>query len=130
MPEEKEFGETMEFISAELTKFVGNPEKYTTVLFGGSGTAAVESILSSVIDNGTVVIINNGPYGERMCKIAEIYGLNYLEYKSSAEQAIDMNDLEIFIKRFQRTFLIWRLFTVKLPRGFLMILNKLGNFVQ
>ncbi len=46
----------MEFIPAELTKFVGNPEKYTTVLFGGSGTAAVESILSSVIDNGTVVI--------------------------------------------------------------------------
>ena len=89
----------MEFISAELTKFVGNPREVYYGIIRRIWNGSSESILSSVIDNGTVVIINNGPYGERMCKIAEIYGLNYLEYKSSTEQAIDMNDLEIFIKK-------------------------------
>ncbi|WP_230931809.1 2-aminoethylphosphonate aminotransferase [Priestia sp. TSO9] len=127
-PREKEFGETMEFISAELTKFVGNPEKYTTVLFGGSGTAAVESILSSVIDNGTVVIINNGPYGERMCKIAEIYGLNYLEYKSSAEQAIDMNDLEIFIKKISTNVSYLALVHCETSTGLLNDIEQIGKF--
>ncbi|MES9765426.1 2-aminoethylphosphonate aminotransferase, partial [Priestia megaterium] len=126
-PREKEFGETMEFISAELTKFVGNPEKYTTVLFGGSGTAAVESILSSVIDNGTVVIINNGPYGERMCKIAEIYGLNYLEYKSSAEQAIDMNDLEIFIKKISTNVSYLALVHCETSTGLLNDIEQIGK---
>lgn len=82
---EKEFGEMMEFIFVELIKFVGNSEKYIMVLFGGSGMVVVELILSLVIDNGMVVIINNGLYGERMCKIVEIYGLNYLEYKSFVE---------------------------------------------
>lgn len=127
-PREKEFGETMEFISAELTKFVGNPEKYTTVLFGGSGTAAVESILSSVIDNGTVVIINNGPYGERMCKIAAVYGLNYAEYKSSAEQAIDMNDLEAFIKKVSTNVSYLALVHCETSTGLLNDIEQIGEF--
>ncbi|GAB1766048.1 2-aminoethylphosphonate aminotransferase [Priestia megaterium] len=127
-PREKEFGETMEFISAELTKFVGNPEKYTTVLFGGSGTAAVESILSSVIDNGTVVIINNGPYGERMCKIAAVYGLNYAEYKSSAEQAIDMNDLEAFIKKISTNVSYLALVHCETSTGLLNDIEQIGEF--
>ncbi|WP_343032844.1 NTP transferase domain-containing protein [Cytobacillus depressus] len=71
-PREKVFGEVMEFISTELTKFAGSSEEYTTVLFGGSGTAAVESILSSCIDEEPVVIINNGSYGKRMCQIAGV----------------------------------------------------------
>lgn len=127
-PREKEFGETMEFISAELTKFVGNPEKYTTVLFGGSGTAAVESILSSVIDNGTVVIINNGPYGERMCKIAAVYGLNYAEYKSSAEQAIDMNDLEAFIQKISTNVSYLALVHCETSTGLLNDIEQIGEF--
>jgi 2-aminoethylphosphonate-pyruvate transaminase len=127
-PREKEFGETMEFISTELTKFVGNPEKYTTVLFGGSGTAAVESVLSSVINNGTAVIINNGPYGERMCKIAEVYGLNYVEYKSSAEQAIDINDLEIFIKKLSTNVSYLALVHCETSTGLLNDIEQIGEF--
>lgn len=95
-PREKEFGEVMRFISSELTNFVANQEEYTTILFGGSGTAAVEAILSSVIDQNAV-IINNGAYGSRMCQIAEAYQLNYLEFESSLEDALDINQLEEFI---------------------------------
>jgi 2-aminoethylphosphonate-pyruvate transaminase len=93
-PREKEFGEVMEFISEELTMLVADPDDYTTVLFGGSGTAAVESILSSAMDQGTVVIINNGAYGKRMCQIASAYRLGYLEFNSPADEAVDLGFLE------------------------------------
>ena len=37
-PREKEFSELIENVREQLTRFVGNPDKYTTVLLGGSGT--------------------------------------------------------------------------------------------
>jgi 2-aminoethylphosphonate-pyruvate transaminase len=98
-PREKEFGAVMEFISVELTKMVANPESYTTVLFGGSGTAAVEAILSSVVGKDPVLIVQNGAYGKRVCKIAEIYGLDYLVYESPAYEAIHLEELERFIQQ-------------------------------
>ena len=97
-PREKEFGDVMEFVSKELTNFVGSNDKYTTVLFGGSGTASVEAILSSVVEDGTILIINNGAYGKRMCEIAEIYNLNYIEFKSSLIEEISLIELEETIK--------------------------------
>ncbi|WP_147535601.1 2-aminoethylphosphonate aminotransferase [Bacillus marasmi] len=97
-PREQDFGTVMEFISSELTKLVGNTEEFTTVLFAGSGTAAVEAILSSVIDDDEVLlIVNNGAYGKRMCQIAEIYQLNYLEFKSPPDQPINLEQLEAYI---------------------------------
>jgi len=97
-PREKEFGDVMEFVSKELTNFVGTNDKYTTILFGGSGTASVEAILSSVVDSGTILIINNGAYGKRMCEIAEIYNLSYIEYESSPIEEINLSELEEIIK--------------------------------
>ncbi|AWK50889.1 2-aminoethylphosphonate--pyruvate transaminase [Clostridium beijerinckii] len=97
-PREKEFGDVMEFVSKELTNFVGTNDKHTTILFGGSGTASVEAILSSVVDDGTIIIINNGAYGKRMCEIAEIYNLNYIEFKSSPIEEISLIELEEIIK--------------------------------
>ncbi|MCL6459422.1 MAG: aminotransferase class V-fold PLP-dependent enzyme, partial [Gorillibacterium sp.] len=98
-PREEEFGRLMEDISLDLTRLVADEAHYTTVLFGGSGTAAVESILSSVVrEDDVVIIINNGAYGKRMCQIAAAYGLNYLEFKSSPEEAVDLPALEATIQ--------------------------------
>lgn len=97
-PREKEFGDVMEFVSRELTNFVGSNDNYTTVLFGGSGTASVEAILSSVVNDGTILIINNGAYGKRICEMAEVYNLNYIEFKSSPIEKIDLSELEEIIK--------------------------------
>jgi 2-aminoethylphosphonate-pyruvate transaminase len=97
-PREQEFGDLMETISLQLTKFVATPKKYTTVLFSGSGTAAVESVLSSVIDrNKKVLIINNGSYGKRMCQIAQQYNINYIEFKSSPIKPINIKKLQNII---------------------------------
>lgn len=49
---------------------------YEAVLMQGSGTFAVESVLSSVIPrNGKLLVAINGAYGHRMAKIADVLGI-------------------------------------------------------
>ena len=94
-PREKEFGDLMEYCATEITRFVGDPQEYATVLFGGSGTATVEAILSSVIpENGRVLIIDNGAYGKRMCQITKIYKIDTVVFESSSIAPIDLMALE------------------------------------
>ena len=78
-PREGEFIKLMEEIRLDLLKIVyADPNKYTSVLFGGSGTSVMESVLaSSVIDDKQLVILVNGAYGKRMQSIAKTYKLNY-----------------------------------------------------
>ncbi|MFQ9616004.1 MAG: 2-aminoethylphosphonate--pyruvate aminotransferase, partial [Clostridium butyricum] len=99
-PREKEFGEVMEFVSKELTNLVADNDEYTTVLFGGSGTAAVESMISSVVDKDILLIINNGAYGKRICEMAEIYDLNFIEFIGSPVNGIDFIKLEQIISEY------------------------------
>ena len=97
-PREKEFGNVMEFISNGITELVASKKDYTTVLFGGSGTAAVEAVISSVIGNGDrILVINNGAYGERICEMCKIYNLSYIEFKCSPIEGIDLDNLETVI---------------------------------
>jgi 2-aminoethylphosphonate-pyruvate transaminase len=97
-PRESEFGDLMEEISNELTKIVATPKKYTSVLFAGSGTAVVESVISSVVPKDrTILIINNGAYGERMCQIAKQYNISYIDFKSSSICPINIKKLKKII---------------------------------
>ncbi len=98
-PREKEFGDLMEYCATEITRFVGDPKDYATVFFGGSGTATVEAILSSVIpENGKILIIDNGAYGKRMCQITSAYKIDTLVFKSSSIEPIDLKNLEDAIR--------------------------------
>ena len=75
-PREKEFGDVMAYIAQSLTRIAGGGEDYTTVLLGGSGTAAVDAIINSVVPPGrTLLVIDNGAYGRRMAQIAQAYGI-------------------------------------------------------
>jgi 2-aminoethylphosphonate-pyruvate transaminase len=50
---------------------------YEAVLMQGSGTFAIESVLSSVIPrNGKLLVAINGAYGHRMAKIANVLGIS------------------------------------------------------
>jgi 2-aminoethylphosphonate-pyruvate transaminase len=94
-PREREFGEVMGWISRELTAFVGDSADYETVLFGGSGTAAVEVMVSSVVpSDGKMLIVDNGAYGARMAKIASVYGIPRSIMKSPAYAKLDLAELE------------------------------------
>ncbi|MEH7482024.1 2-aminoethylphosphonate--pyruvate transaminase [Neobacillus drentensis] len=69
-------------IRARLLDFAGaSKEDYTVVLMQGSGSFAVESVMTSAISNhDKVLIVTNGAYGERIVKTAKYIGLKYSEY--------------------------------------------------
>lgn len=97
-PREKDFTDLMSSIIQDLTEFVDTSGEYTAVIFGGSGTSAVEAVISSAAGKDSILIINNGAYGKRMCDIAEIYGLNFIEFKGTSYEPLDLYSLESVIK--------------------------------
>ncbi|MGB4335355.1 MAG: 2-aminoethylphosphonate--pyruvate transaminase [Chromatiaceae bacterium] len=105
-PREKEFGELMDWTRTELTRFVADPAKYSTVFWGGSGTSADEGMLSSVVpDGGRLLVLDNGSYGARMAKIASVYKLDHEVFKSSSKAPVDLNALEDKLRSGRFTYL-------------------------
>lgn len=93
-PREKEFGELMRSVAIGLTRIVADPKEYVTVLFGGSGTAVMESMLVSACAGGKPLIVDNGAYGRRFVQIAEAHGLPHAVFSSSPFEPIDARALD------------------------------------
>jgi 2-aminoethylphosphonate-pyruvate transaminase len=69
-------------------------DDWAAVLISGSGTAATESMLSSLTGRSDkILILENGVYGERMTRIAEIHGLAHIIQHHPWGQAIDITML-------------------------------------
>jgi 2-aminoethylphosphonate-pyruvate transaminase len=71
---DSEFIELVAGIRTELLKIAGVSQEtgYEAVLMQGSGTFAIEAVLSSVIPpDGRLLVLANGAYGERILQIAE-----------------------------------------------------------
>lgn len=89
-PREREFGDVMEWIADELSLFVGERGKVETVMFGGSGTAADEVMISSCVPDGArLLIVDNGAYGARFAKIASAYRIPHEVFSSSGFMPLD-----------------------------------------
>ena len=76
---EIEFTNLQKRIRAALLDIYGlSDEAWTAVLITGSGTAAMEAMMVSLLPrNCKVLVIENGVYGERLSRIAEIYNLPF-----------------------------------------------------
>jgi 2-aminoethylphosphonate aminotransferase len=75
-PREREFGDTLARVREQLTRVVHDGDRYTAVLFGGSGTAAVEAAIASTVPAaGRLLVVDNGAYGARIAQIAGAYGI-------------------------------------------------------
>ena len=73
-----EFINIVKTIRSKLLGIAGvSPEEYTTVLLQGSGTYAVEAVLTTTTprEGGKVFVIENGSYGKRMVKICQVAGI-------------------------------------------------------
>ena len=91
-PREKEFASLMKGLREDLVKIVhGDPEKYTSVLFCGSGTINIDVCLNSLLpENKKVLIVNNGAYSERAVEICRYYGLPHIDLQFPADQLPDL----------------------------------------
>src|SRR5687767_15375182 len=71
---DSEFMDLIARIRTELLAIAGVSQEsgYEAVLMQGSGTFAIEAVLSSVIPpDGRLLVLANGAYGERMLQIAD-----------------------------------------------------------
>ena len=72
-----------------------NEEDYTAVLMQGSGTFAVESVITSTVgEKDKLLIIANGAYGERIGQIAEHISLNHVIYNNEYDVHPDMDKVK------------------------------------
>jgi len=73
---EPEFAELMLDIKRRLVRVYPEAERdYEAVLMTGSGTCAVEAMISSFVPrDGKVLVLANGVYGERMASMIEVQG--------------------------------------------------------
>ena len=99
-PREKEFGDVMRYINDNLIEIAGgNIEEEACVLFGGSGTAAMDATINSVVPpSKKILVINNGAYGERITKIAQAYNIGYVELKFEWDSLPDLIQIEQQLK--------------------------------
>ncbi len=73
---EPEFFGIMRSCRERLVRLAGVGPDWTTILFTGSGTAAVEAAICSVVPpDRALLVVNNGVYGDRMLKIARAHGI-------------------------------------------------------
>jgi 2-aminoethylphosphonate-pyruvate transaminase len=91
-PREREFGAVVSAVRDKLVRVPAGGQDYSAVLLGGSGTAAMEACLASVISaDGHVLIAANGAYGERAIKIAQAYGIAHTALRQSWLLPIDVD---------------------------------------
>lgn len=74
---EPEYDALMQGVRKKLLDVAGvSPDAYKSVLIAGSGTAALELGLSSIVHAGRkLLVVMNGVYGERIDKVAAVHGI-------------------------------------------------------
>ena len=99
-PREKEFASLMKGLREDLVKIVhGDLEKYTSVLFCGSGTINIDVCINSLLpEGGKVLVVNNGAYSTRAVEICQFYGLPHIDLKFPVDQRPDLAVVEETLK--------------------------------
>lgn len=70
-------------------------DDYTTVLMQGSGTFCVESVIGSVIPEGSkLAILSNGAYGRRIAEIAAILKIAFVEIRFKETEKVQAEALD------------------------------------
>ncbi|KAJ7365296.1 hypothetical protein OS493_005400 [Desmophyllum pertusum] len=95
-----EFIKIVEVIRSKLLGIAGvSPEEYTSILLQGSGTYAVEAVLTTTTPRGgKVFIVESGSYGKRMMKICEVAGIETVVLHGAEDSKADLKKIEEILK--------------------------------
>ena len=99
-PREDEFAEMMRQMRKDLVRIVhGDPHKYTSVLFCGSGTLNLDVCVNSLLPEGKkILVVNNGAYSSRAVEICEYYGLDHINLQFPIDEQPDLKVVEKTMK--------------------------------
>ncbi len=96
---EEEFSVLLASIRKRLLKIFGAKKTHAAALFTGSGTAAVEAMLSSSADkNSKTLVLTNGVYGERLCKILRLHHSPIRELSNDIGQFPSLREIEKILR--------------------------------
>lgn len=90
---EPEFRDLVASVRSRLAGVYGE-KGFTPVLLGGSGTAAVEAMLSLVSKDESALVVANGVYGERMAAMLKAQGKAHEVIASPWTSGIDLEAAE------------------------------------
>lgn len=99
-PREQDFARLMKDLRSDLLKVVHAPEdKYTSVLFCGSGTINIDICINSLVPEGKkILVVNNGAYNTRAVEVCEMYHIPHINLQSSVYEQPDMAAVEKALK--------------------------------
>lgn len=99
-PREYEFASLMKHLRTDLLKIVHAPkDKYTSILFCGSGTINIDICLNSLLpENKKALIINNGAYSTRAVEVCKYYGLPHINLIFAVDELPDLSLVEKTLK--------------------------------
>ncbi|MGE4318505.1 MAG: 2-aminoethylphosphonate--pyruvate transaminase [Deferribacterales bacterium] len=87
---DKGYSEMVQEIRAELATLASASDEYTAVLVQGSGTFAVEAMITGAVGRDQKLLIAvNGAYGERMADIAKMAGIPHETVTFDEDEAVE-----------------------------------------
>jgi 2-aminoethylphosphonate-pyruvate transaminase len=82
-----------------VTRLAGGGPDWTTVLFTGSGTAAVEAAICAAVPPGrALLVVNNGVYGDRMLRIGRAHGIDTVAVDEDIFRPVAVADVEAALR--------------------------------
>ncbi len=98
---ETDFECLLQSIENKLLKLfeIKNIADYRAVVITGSGTAANESILSSVAGEKNILILSNGEFGERLFSISKVHNKNTFLLEFAWGERFDLEKIEAYMKK-------------------------------
>jgi len=92
---ESEFFDLQDRVKENLLNVYQLPaDEWTAVLLGGSGTTALEAMMSSLLPSDShLLVLENGVYGERLSRIAEIHEIQTTAIHQSWLDGWDLEEL-------------------------------------
>ncbi len=97
---DSDYSEVLVRVSRKLRRiFRGGPE-HSVVIVTGSGTAAMESAISSCVPAGKqILVIDNGAFGERLREIAELHEMDVVHLRYDYGQVVRVEDVRAALEK-------------------------------
>ncbi len=96
---ESDFDDLLQRVETKLLKLfeIKNSVDYRAVVITGSGTAANESMLSSVVGHKRILILSNGEFGDRLYNISKVHNKNTTVLQYSWGERFDLETIKAYL---------------------------------
>lgn len=97
---EVDFEQLLRSIEGRLLRLweIRDHQNYQAVVITGSGTAANEAMLSSVVGDQNILIVSNGEFGERLHALSKIHNRNTFLLQFPWGESLDLEVIDAYLQ--------------------------------